>query len=195
MTTSPLSDADLIHAFRQGDETAFEELVRRYQRAVSNVIYLTLGDRQEVEDLTQEVFIRAYRSLSRFDENAKLYSWLYRIAVNLCIDEVRRKKIRKTISLNLMTESALERERKSKDSHSPATAELLKAENSDVILKALKKLSPAYRSALVLREYENMAYEDIADSLGVSVQAVKSRIFRARQEMRELLKDYFEEKQ
>lgn len=195
MTTSPLSDAELIHAFRHGDETAFEELVRRYQRAVSNVIYLTLGDRQEVEDLTQEVFIRAYRSLSGFDENAKLYSWLYRIAVNLCIDEVRRRKIRKTISLNLMTESALERERKSKDSHSPATAELLKAENSDVILKALKKLSPAYRSALVLREYENMAYEDIADSLGVSVQAVKSRIFRARQEMRELLKDYFEEKQ
>ena len=193
MTTSPLSDAELIHAFRQGDETAFEELVRRYQRAVSNVVYLTLGDRQEVQDLTQEVFIRAYKSLSRFDENATLYSWLYRIAVNLCIDEIRRRKIRKTLSLDLMSESALERERKSKESHFSSSAELFKAEKRDVILKALEKLSPAYRAALVLREYENMAYEDIAESLGITVQAVKSRIFRARQEMRELLKDYFEE--
>lgn len=190
-----VSDAELIHAFRQGDEAAFGELVRRYQRAISNVIYLTLGDRQEVEDLTQEVFIRAYRSLARFDENATIYSWLYRIAVNLCIDEIRRRKIRKTLSLDLMSESALERERKSKESHFSSTAELFKAEKRDVILKALEKLSPAYRAALVLREYENMAYEDIAESLGVTVQAVKSRIFRARQEMRELLKDYFEEMQ
>ena len=191
--TTPLSDAELIQAFRQGDEAAFEELVRRYQRAVSNVVYLTLGDRQEVQDLTQEVFIRAYKSLSRFDENATLYSWLYRIAVNLCIDEIRRRKIRKTLSLDLMSESALERERKSKESHFSSSAELFKAEKRDVILKALEKLSPAYRAALVLREYENMAYEDIAESLGITVQAVKSRIFRARQEMRELLKDYFEE--
>jgi RNA polymerase sigma-70 factor (ECF subfamily) len=191
--TTPRTDAELINASRQGDADAFGELVRRYQRAVANLIFLTLGDRNEVEDLTQEVFIRAYRSLGRFDEKSNFYSWLYRIAVNLCIDEIRRRKIRKLLSLDLMSEPLLEREKKAKEKDSAASANLMKEERKQMVLQALEKLSPLYRSALVLREYENMGYEEIAETLGISVQAVKSRIFRARQEMRNLLKDYFEE--
>lgn len=191
--TTLRTDAELIHAAREGNSEAFGELVRRYQRAVANVVYLTLGDRNDVDDLTQEVFIRAHRSLARFDEKSSLYSWLYRIAVNLCIDEIRRRKIRKILSLDMLSEPVLEREKKVKEKESSASANLMKEERRQMILEALQKLSPAYRSALVLREYENMGYEEIAEALGITVQAVKSRIFRARQEMRNLLKDYFEE--
>ncbi|HWP82620.1 MAG TPA: sigma-70 family RNA polymerase sigma factor [Bacteroidota bacterium] len=189
----PVTDADLIRAFRGGHEDAFEELVRRYQRAIANVIYLTLGDRQEVEDLTQEVFIRAYKSLSRFDESSTLYSWLYRIAVNLCIDEIRRRKIRRTLSLQTLPEGAMEQEQASTQTSSPAD-DLLREERRAVILKTLERLSPTYRVALILREYEDMSYQQIAQTLHISVQAVKSRIFRARQELKEYLKNYFEER-
>lgn len=186
-------DADLIRAFREGHDEAFEELVRRYQRAIANVIYLTLGDRQEVEDLSQEVFLRAYKSLARFDETSTLYSWLYRIAVNLSIDEIRRRKIRRTLSLDVLPESTIEHERESKQRGSSAD-NLMRKEKEMVIVKALNKLSPAYRSALVLREYEEMSYAQIARTLRISVQAVKSRIFRARQELKVHLRDYFEER-
>jgi RNA polymerase sigma-70 factor, ECF subfamily len=109
-----VDDFKLIEAFRSGDEKAFEEIVRRYHRQVANIIYLTLGNREEVDDLSQEVFVRVFRSLGRFEYDSSLYSWIYRIAVNLCIDEIRKKKIRKLIPLDFLTEKKLEGEKKSK---------------------------------------------------------------------------------
>ncbi len=186
-------DFELVKAFREGDEKAFEELVRRYQRQVANIIYLTLGNREEVEDLTQEVFIRVYRSLHRFDFGASLYSWIYRIATNLCIDEIRRRKIKKTLSLDFFQEGKLEREQKSKK-QSDSLDRVLEQEKKEIIREALQKLSPIHRTALVLREYEDLSYAEIASTLKIRPQAVKSRIFRARQELKSLLQDYFKER-
>lgn len=188
-----VDDYQLVEAFREGDEQAFEELVRRYQRQVANIIYLTLGNRDEVEDLSQEVFIRVYKSLTKFERDASLYSWIYRIAVNLCIDEIRRKKIKRTLSLEFFSEGKLEEEKKNKSQTSAADGVLGK-EKRQVILDALQKLSPVHRTVIVLREYEDLTYEQIAKTLHISTQAVKSRIFRAREELRELLKDYFKER-
>ncbi|MBI3579616.1 MAG: sigma-70 family RNA polymerase sigma factor [Ignavibacteriales bacterium] len=188
-----VDDYQLVEAFRGGDEKAFEELVRRYQRQVANIIYLTLGNRDEVEDLSQEVFIRVYRSLAKYERDASLYSWIYRIAVNLCIDEIRRKKIKRTLSLEFFSEGKLEEERKNKSLASAADGVLGKEKNQ-VVRDALQKLSPVHRTVLVLREYEDLTYEQIAKTLHISTQAVKSRIFRAREELRELLKDYFKER-
>lgn len=188
-----VDDYQLVEAFREGDEQAFEELVRRYQRQVANIIYLTLGNRDEVEDLSQEVFIRVYKSLTKFERDASLYSWIYRIAVNLCIDEIRRKKIKRTLSLEFFSEGKLEEEKKNKSQTSAADGVLAK-EKRQVILDALQKLSPVHRTVIVLREYEDLTYEQIAKTLHISTQAVKSRIFRAREELRELLKDYFKER-
>jgi RNA polymerase sigma-70 factor (ECF subfamily) len=182
-----------VEAFRKGDEKAFEEIVRRYQRQVANIIYLTLGNREEVDDLSQEVFIRVYRSLGRFQFDASLYSWIYRIVVNLCIDEVRRKKIRKAVSLEFFTERRLEGEKRSKE-HATASDDMLKEEKKRIIVDALQRLSPVHRTVIVLREYEDMSYEEIAKTLHISAQAVKSRIFRAREELRKSLKDYFKER-
>jgi RNA polymerase sigma-70 factor, ECF subfamily len=188
-----VDDFKLIEAFRKGDEKAFEEIVRRYHRQVANIIYLTLGNREEVDDLSQEVFVRVFRSLERFEYDSSLYSWIYRIAVNLCIDEIRKKRIRKLIPLDFLTESKLEGEKKSK-AVATASDELLHKEKEEIIRDALAKLSPLHRTVILLREYQDMSYGEISKTLHISQQAVKSRIFRAREELRELLKDYFQER-
>ena len=189
----PNDDFQLVEAFRKGDEKAFEELIRRYQRQVANLIYLTLGSREEVDDLTQEVFIRVYRSLHRFEHDASLFSWIYRITMNLCIDEIRRRKIKRTLSLEFFTDHTLERERQSKETVTAEDEALLK-EKKRMVLEALQHLSPVHRQIIVLREYEDLTYDEIATTLNISTQAVKSRIFRAREELRTLLKDYFQER-
>ncbi len=186
-------DFKLIEAFRKGDEKAFEEIVRRYQRQVANIIYLTLGNREEVDDLSQEVFVRVFRSLTRFEFDSSLYSWIYRIAVNLCIDEIRKKRIRKLIPLDFLTEKKLESEKRSKETATGAD-ELLQKEKKEIIRAALGQLSPIHRTVILLREYQDLSYGEIAKTLRISPQAVKSRIFRAREELRELLKDYFQER-
>lgn len=190
---TPADDFQLVRAFQQGDEKAFEQLIRRYQRQVANLIYLTLGNRQEVEDLSQEVFIRVHRSLARFEQDASFYSWLHRITVNLCIDEIRRRKIKRTFSLETITEPALHGEQKPTRG-AAASDGVLDGEKREVILKALQKLSAVHRTAVVLREYEDLSYDEIAKVLDISTQAVKSRIFRAREELRGLLKEYFKER-
>jgi RNA polymerase sigma-70 factor (ECF subfamily) len=186
-------DFQLIEAFRQGDEKAFDEIVRRYQRQDANIIYLTMGNREEVDDLSQEVFVRVFRSLGRFEFDSSLYSWIYRIAVNLCIDEIRKKKIRRLIPLDFMTEKKLEGEKKAKSSLT-GSDELLLKEKKEMIREALEKLSPLHRTVILLREYQDFSYAEIAKTLRISPQAVKSRIFRAREELRELLKEYFQER-
>jgi RNA polymerase sigma-70 factor (ECF subfamily) len=189
----PIDDFKLIEAFHNGDDKAFEEIVRRYHRQVANIVYLTLGNREEVDDLSQEVFVRVFRSLNRFEYDSSLYSWIYRIAVNLCIDEIRKKRIRKLIPLDFLTETKLEREKKSK-AVVTASDELLQKEKEEVIRDALGKLSPLHRTVILLREYQDLSYGEIAKTLRISQQAVKSRIFRAREELRVLLKDYFQER-
>ena len=182
----------MVRAFRKGDERAFEELVRRYQRQVANVIYLTLGSRAEVDDLTQEVFLRVYRSLSRVEVTTSLFSWIYRIAVNIAIDELRRRKIKRTLSLDFFSESSLEREKNIEDPTEPSER-VLSDERKQKVMEAIKKLTPAHRAALVLREYEGLSYKEIAQTLNITEQAVKSRIFRSREELKKLLGDYFKE--
>lgn len=193
MKYSDSDDLVLVRAFREGDEKAFEEIVRRYQRQVASVIYLTMGSRAEVEDLTQEVFMRVYRSIDRVTIETSLFSWIYRIATNLCIDELRRKRIKRVLSIGPESGSAADHSELFEEP-SRASDELMAEEKKHQVLDALAKLTPAHRAALVLREYEEMSYRQIARSLGITEQAVKSRIFRAREELKELLKDYFKER-
>ena len=167
-----------MEAFKAGDGKAFEELVRRYQRQVANIIYLTLGSREEVQDIAQEVFIRVYRSIEKFEFDASFFSWIYRITVNLCIDELRRRKIKRAFSLDFLTEGALQKEKKSKE-EVLASDGILNEEKREIVLDALQKISQEHRQVIVLREYEELTYAEIAEYLGISIQAVKSRIFRA----------------
>jgi RNA polymerase sigma-70 factor, ECF subfamily len=185
-------DYKLIRSIQAGDHQAFELLVRRYQRQVANLIYMTMGNRDDVDDIAQEVFIRVYRSLPKFKFDASFFSWVYRITYNLCIDEIRKKKIRRVLSLDYLTEDTLEKNRQNKD-NAIASDSLLKEERQSVVQSALQRLSPEHREVLVLREYQDFSYDEIAETLGLKLEAVKSRIFRARREMRDLLNDYFKE--
>jgi len=191
--TTVSDDFTLIRAIQAGDHLAFKSLVRRYQHQVANLIYVTIGNRDDVEDIAQEVFIRVYRSLPKFKFDASFFSWLYRITMNLCIDEIRKRKIRKVLSLDFLTEDALEVRRKSKEYEIPSDA-LLQEEKRGVIQSALQRLTPDHREVLVLREYQNYSYNEIAETLDLSMEAVKSRIFRARAELKKMLNDYFEER-
>jgi len=185
-------DRSLVQAFQNGDERAFEEIVRRYQRQVANVIYTTLGNPQDVPDLAQEVFLKTYRSLGRITVEHSLFSWIYRIAVNVAIDELRRRKIRRMTSFDFSGD-AEGKEPKFRDPVTPDD-QLASSERREQVWKALRKLSETSRTVLLLREYEELSYREIGDILHISEQAVKSRIFRAREELKELLKDYFEER-
>ena len=186
-------DFTLIRSIQAGDHQAFESLVRRYQRQVANLIYVTMGGRDDVEDIAQEVFIRVYRSLPKFKFDASFFSWLYRITMNLCIDEIRKRKIRRVLSLDYLTEDNLEKSRKNKD-YTMASDSVLTEEKRQVIQSALQRLTPEHREVLVLREYQDLSYNEIAETLGLRLEAVKSRIFRARMELKYLLNDYFKER-
>ena len=187
-------DFRLVRAFQAGDEKAFEELIRKYQRQVANIIYLSLGDREIVQDLVQEVFIRVFKSVRHFEFDSSFYSWLYRITVNLCIDEIRRRKFKRTFSLGFLSNEQVDEKLASfEKSHTPSDL-LLEGEKKETVLKALQKLNVHHRAVMILREYDGLSYEEIAKTLTISIQAVKSRIFRAREEMRKLLKEYFKER-
>lgn len=193
MKYSDSDDQSLIRAFQEGDEKAFEEIVRRYQRQVANLIYLTMGNRSDVEDLAQDVFLRVYRSIGKVTVGTSLFSWIYRITLNLCIDELRRKKFKRMLALDTSEESSSDHSI-AIEHPSSASDDVMTNEKKAQILDALKKLTPAHRTALVLREYEDMSYKEISDTLQISEQAVKSRIFRAREELKDLLRDYFKER-
>jgi RNA polymerase sigma-70 factor (ECF subfamily) len=188
-----IEDEVLVRAVQAGDEKAFEKIVRKYQKQIANIVYLTLGSRDDADDVTQEVFIRAYRSIARFTFDAPFFSWLYRIAMNLCIDETRKRKIKRILSLDFLTEEGIEDYREDKETLLPSD-EFLREEDRIVVRQALRRLSEEHRKILVLREYEDYGYNEIAETLDISLEAVKSRLFRARSEMRKLLQGHFKEK-
>lgn len=186
-------DFTLIRAIQSGDHNAFETLINRYQRQVANQIYMNMGNRDDVEDIAQEVFIRVYRSLPKFKFNSSFFSWIYRITMNLCIDEIRKRKIRRMLSLDFLAEDYLDKSGVSDEVTTPSESVLLN-EKKDIVRRAMHHLSKEHREILTLREYQDLSYDEIAEILGLTVQAVKSRIFRARSEIRNLLGGYFKER-
>lgn len=183
-------DFDLIRRFQSGEELVFDTLVRKYQRQVANIIYLTLGNRDGLDDLAQDVFIRVYRSLPRFKFDAAFFSWLYRITVNICIDEARKRKVRRALSLDFLAESDGVHSRDFHSSNGPEDL-LLKEERRHFVLQAMQRLPMVHRQILILREYEELSYQEVAETLGITVQAVKSRIYRAREDLKRILQPIY----
>jgi RNA polymerase sigma-70 factor, ECF subfamily len=184
-------DVALVQASQAGDHTAFEQLIKRYERQIANLIYMTMGNSDSVDDLSQETFIRVYRSLKNFKFDASVFSWMYRIAMNLCIDEIRKRKIRKVVSLEFLTEDAIERTRKHKHQDLPSDA-MMRQEKKEVVQRAIQQLTQEHREVILLREYQDYSYGEIAETLNIRIEAVKSRIFRARKELKKKLESYIE---
>jgi RNA polymerase sigma-70 factor, ECF subfamily len=184
-------DVSLMQLAGAGDAVAFEELVERHQRLVVGTVARMLGNNSEVEDIAQQVFVRVWRSAKRYVPRAKFTTWLLKITRNLVFNELRRRSRHTQISLQVESE---DEERPIKDERAMAPdASLLEQELQRAIESAIAQLPETQRMAVVLRRYEDLSYEQIADVLDQSVPAVKSLLFRARTELRTRLGRYLAE--
>jgi len=181
-------DVALMQLAGAGDAVAFEELVERHQRLVVGTVARMLGSNSEVEDIAQQVFVRVWRNAKRYVPRAKFTTWLLKITRNLVFNELRRRARHAQVPLQVEAE---EEERPIKDERATAPdASLLEQELQDAIESAIAELPETQRMAVVLRRYDDLSYEQIADVLDQSVPAVKSLLFRARTELRTRLSRY-----
>ena len=184
-------DADDLRLMRwvgRGDTNAFEELIEKHQALVAGTVARMLGSNSDVEDIAQQVFIRVWKSARRYVPRAKFTTWLLKITRNLVFNELRRTKRRAHIPLQ--PEAAAEDLPLKDDINLAPDASLLETELRRTIEEAILQLPETQRMALVLRRYEQLSYEAIADVLDLSVPAVKSVLFRARSELRTRLSKY-----
>jgi len=174
---------------QEGDAEAFRHLVERYQRRVYCLAYGIVRNRDDAWDLAQEAFVKAFRNLNRFKGNSGFYTWLYRIAYNLCIDKMRARSRRSFVEIdsNRMLQAAVAKEAPL-DSHPAVNME--RQELAKVIENALNQLSEKHRAIIVLREIEGMSYEEMSEVLKVSKGTIMSRLFHARRKLQDLLKPY-----
>jgi RNA polymerase sigma-70 factor (ECF subfamily) len=181
------SDESLIALCQEGDKESFGILVERYQERIRNLIYSIFNDPSMIDDMAQEVFIKAYESIALFRMESSFYTWLYRIAVNKSRDEMRRRKIRKFLSLQTMLD-AIDTELLGK-----TAVEMTVDDAKDHIDKALAKMPEKFRLPVVLRDVDGFSYEEIADILQCEVGTVKSRLSRGRSILRKLLQPLMKE--
>lgn len=178
-------DFELLAKFKKGDQQAFELLVRKYKTTVFNTIYSIMGNAQEADDIAQEVFLKVYTKADSFKGESSFSTWLYRITVNRCIDELRRRK-NKIISYEI--EFNQEEKLKLKDvlasRENDITEKLRQKELQDIIQKAMNSLPEKYRIILTLKETEGLSYKEISQIMKISLAKVKIWLFRARQKLK-----------
>ena len=177
-----MNENDLIKELREGNRAAFEELFDRFSTLVYNVAYRMLQNKQDAEDITQEVFFQAYKSLKHFRAESQLSTWLYRIAVNRSLNHQRKRKLQRWLSLDFEA-----REDSAVNSGYPGTTEdglddaMGKKDTERIVQEAINSLPDQQRSAILLHRYEELSYEEIAKIMGVTVASVESRLHRAKQ--------------
>jgi len=175
-------DFSLIKRFIEGDESAFKSLILRHKEKVRNIIYLNLNSSEAADDVAQDVFITVYKNLKNFRFESQFTTWLYRITINKCKDHLRKVKIRSIFSPIKDSEEEL--------------GYLPNHENSDIaniVQEAISRLPDKLRIPLVLKDMEGLSYQEIAESVQCEIGTVKSRIFRAREGLRNILKPYEQE--
>ena len=176
---------ELIIAAKKGDQQALSRLIDKFSEPIHSFIYSIVGDWQIVEDLAQETFLRMITAIKNYEFRAPFRSWLFRIAVNLCRDHFRRKKVRSIVSF--LTYDSNEEEMSITDEKQNPLRDLEKKETLQQIEQALKSLPEYLRLVFVLRDIQELSYEEISDTLKWSLGTVKSRLFRARKEIAKYL--------
>lgn len=182
------NEHELINQAKNGNLEAFEALIISYEKLVYNIIYRMMGNQEDTYDLSQETFIKVYTKIHQFDGISKFSTWLYRIATNTCLDELRRRKGKEPLSLDqeIQEEEGYitpEQEDKSKN----IEEKILAKEQEQMIEKALAQVNETNRATLVLRDVEQLSYDEISEILNISLGTVKSRIARGRQQMKKII--------
>ena len=189
---NPDPDAALMLRVKRGDAAAFAELVEKYKQPVMNVIYRILRDPTEAEDLAQNVFLQVHKSAHRYEASARFTTWLFTIARNLCLNEIRRRSRHPADSLDATYPDSDDQPVRQYEDHktsSPPEA-LLQGELEQKIEQALRELPENQRTAILLCRQDELSYEEIATVLGCSLSATKSIIHRGRETLKEKLKPY-----
>ena len=169
-------DYDIIRQFIDGDKSAFQTLVKRHKEKVRNIIYLTMNNSALVDDIAQDVFITIYRNLKHFRFESQFTTWLYRITVNKCKDYIRRMNVRRIFS---PLDEGIE-----VSEHSSPVEE---RDISKIVTEAISKLPVKLRMPLILKDIEGFSYQEISETLNCEMGTVKSRIFRGREKLKEIL--------
>ncbi|QRN85014.1 sigma-70 family RNA polymerase sigma factor [Clostridia bacterium] len=181
-----LSDEKLVQMVLDGDREVFSVLISRYERQIYGLAYRLTNNKHEAQDLGQEAFIKIYQSLGKYDPGRPFFSWMYKVAANQCYSILRKKREAET-----PLESVIEFVSDDHEEENSPEQFILKKENQDTVRRALVSLPEKYRMALILRFMEDMSYQEIADTMEISLSAVESRIHRGK---KLLLKSYQEER-
>jgi RNA polymerase sigma-70 factor (ECF subfamily) len=180
-----VTDADLVRKTLSGKTEAYNVLVQRYQRQVYNLAYRMLGNADDAGDLVQDTFLRAYGALASFRQDASFLTWLYKIASNLCIDQMRSRKSRGALSLDVELEEG--REPMADRTQGPEET-TVRGAVANIVHKEVMNLPERYRIVVVMRHLQGMSIEEIAEDLDLPSGTVKTHLFRAREMLRGRLK-------
>lgn len=176
------AERQLVEQAQQGDHTAFESLFNQYQTAIYNYVYRMMGSAEDAYDMTQDTFLKAYLGLPKTSDDLRIGAWLYRIATNVCLDELRHRKLVKwqpwEAFISVFHPSQVAKDAPERD--------VIDRENHEEVQLILDKLHPKYRMCLIMREYHDLSYDEIAEVLTTTRSAVKSLLFRAREEFRQV---------
>jgi len=192
MPEEKLSDHALIEATKSGDEAAFAEIMDRYRNPITNYLYRFLNDYEEAVDLAQETFVRVYFAIDRYHTQFAFSTYIYRIATNLAISEIRRRKRRRLLSLTGLFQSEADEavEFQPPDLKPLADKVMVDEERDQTIARAIAALPEKYRVPILLRDSEGRSYDEVADIMGLGLGTTKSRISRARALLKEKLQHY-----
>jgi RNA polymerase sigma-70 factor (ECF subfamily) len=187
-----VQDHELIEKIKTGNAIAFQELFERYKKLVINVCYRLVGNRDEAEDLTQDVFLKIFRSAQHFKHRSKVSTWIYRIAINLSLNHLRRKKYHQWFSLddNPAPKEPVDLDLVSSDCPESAFD---KQEQEKIVLKAINQLPADQRIAVMLQRYDGLSCQEIAAIAECSVGAVQARLHRAKKNLYQKLLPYLKE--
>jgi len=186
------SDEDLIERFQNGDLYAFDLIVKRYKEQLLNFVYRFVGNQEEAEDIIQETFLRVYRKRKAYKRIAKFSTWIYTIAGNLSRTELRRRKRRKLFSVSEMGFEDRDYEI-SDDVYNPET-QVDGVIQEEIIHREINNLSPKFREVIILRDVQELSYEEISKIIKVPIGTVKSRVNRGRLKLQSQLKDLMKKK-
>jgi RNA polymerase sigma-70 factor (ECF subfamily) len=189
------TELELVRAAQNGDVGAFEQLIKKYDRNVFRIAQHITQNREDAEDVVQDAFLKAYQKLDQFQGNSKFYTWIVRIAVNEALMKLRKRKSDKLVSMDEDVETEEGTITREFADWSPNPEQQYnQAELNDILSRTIQGLPASFRTVFVLRDVEGLSTEETAEMLGLSVPAVKSRLLRARLQLRERLSRHFKSK-
>ncbi|CAG5078135.1 RNA polymerase sigma factor; sigW [Thermobacillus xylanilyticus] len=180
-------EARLARKALKGDQQAFAEIVGLYQDKLYHMAFRMLGSRQEAEDVVQEAFLRVYRNLDRYDEGMKFSTWIYRIATNLCIDRLRKRKATYSLDAESTEHEGLDGYAVIPSDDRTPESEMLLSETQRIVRQAIDTLPAKYKSVMVLRYLHDLSLQEIGEVLDMPVTTVKTRVHRGREYLRKKL--------